>query len=267
MIAGGSLDLYDSNKVPRFGVMPRYHSDQIRMKWIDVPDCFCFHLWNAWEEDYEELVITGSCRARPDSIFNESDEPLRSILSEIRLNLRTGSSSRRKIVPCMNLEAGQINRNYIGRKTQYACMPIAEPWRRVSGVAKVDLQRNNAVIGGRKCLGRDAMGVSRAGGLHKIAFQGALRFPCHVFDTEGSFESALKSVQKIMSEGHVLKAKQVAKCTEDVTEITRGGLRGHRRRLGGKDEAALLTRAVLSPVDGFGLSQLLELGVMNISQF
>eukprot|EP01018_Ginkgo_biloba_P000675 Gb_14131 [translate_table: standard] len=166
MIAGGSPVLYDSNKVPRFGVMPRYDDDESRMKWIDVPDCFCFHLWNAWEEGDEEVVIIGSCMTPPDSIFNEFDEPLRSILSEIRLNLRTGSSSRREIVPSMNLEAGQINRNYVGRKTQYAYMAIAEPWPRVSGVAKVDLQRKNAVVGKKMfrpgCYGGEPFFVPRS---------------------------------------------------------------------------------------------------------
>eukprot|EP00253_Pinus_taeda_P034101 PITA_34101 len=73
------------------------------MKWIEVPDCFCFHFWNAWE-DGEEIVVIGSCMTPPDSIFNELDQPLRSHLSEIRLNTK------------------------------------AELWPKVSGIAKVDLQ-------------------------------------------------------------------------------------------------------------------------------
>ena len=143
MMRGGSPVVYDKEKVSRFGILDKNATDASGIRWIEAPECFCFHLWNAWEEpETDEVVVIGSCMTPADSIFNESDESLKSVLSEIRLNLKSGKSTRRPII-CdeeqVNLEAGMVNRNMLGRRTQFAYLALAEPWPKVSGFAKVDL--------------------------------------------------------------------------------------------------------------------------------
>jgi 9-cis-epoxycarotenoid dioxygenase len=143
MIHGGSPVIYDKNKMSRFGILDKNAADASGIKWIEAPDVFCFHLWNAWEEpETDEVVVIGSCMTPADSIFNECDETLKSVLTEIRLNLKTGKSTRRPILSDseqVNLEAGMVNRNKLGRKTRFAYLALAEPWPKVSGFAKVDL--------------------------------------------------------------------------------------------------------------------------------
>ncbi|GJN23931.1 hypothetical protein PR202_gb11626 [Eleusine coracana subsp. coracana] len=104
MLRGGSPVVLDKEKTSRFGVLPKYAESSSEMVWVDVPDCFCFHLWNAWEEE-DEVVVIGSCMTPADSIFNDSEDRLESVLTEIRLNTRTGQSTRRPILPPS--EAGQ----------------------------------------------------------------------------------------------------------------------------------------------------------------
>ncbi|XP_050373064.1 9-cis-epoxycarotenoid dioxygenase NCED6, chloroplastic [Argentina anserina] len=144
MMKGGSPVIYDPEKVSQFGILPK-NDEGLGIQWIDVPDCFCFHFYNAWEETSDSgdpiIVVIGSCMNPPDSVFNEHNtEPMQVELSEIRMNMKSGESSRRVIVSGLNLEVGVVNKQLLGQKTRYFYMAIAEPWPKCSGIAKADLE-------------------------------------------------------------------------------------------------------------------------------
>ncbi|KAL3507398.1 hypothetical protein ACH5RR_032780 [Cinchona calisaya] len=204
MLRGGSPVVHDPNKVSRFGILAKDDTDESRMEWIDVPNCFCFHLWNAWEEVNEDgdnvIVVIGSCMTPPDSIFSEKDEESRTELSEIRLNLTTGKSTRKVIVSGLNLEVGQVNKRKLGRKTQFAYLAIAEPWPKCRGIAKVDLVTGDVT--------KFLYGNQRFGGE-----------PCYVpgekeeMEDDGYLISFVRDEKKEISELVIVKAsnmKQVA---------------------------------------------------------
>lgn len=147
MIKGRSPVIYDPKKASRFGILSKNDADdrESGIQWIGVPNCFYFHLCNAWEETSDLgdpiIVVIGSSMNPPDLVFNEhSTDPLRVELSEIRMNMRTGESSCQVIVQGLNLEVGVVNRQLLGKKTRYLYMAIAEPWPKCSGIAKVDLE-------------------------------------------------------------------------------------------------------------------------------
>ncbi|CAM6098998.1 unnamed protein product [Calypogeia fissa] len=166
MIKGGSAIAFDKEKMARLGVLPRYAKDESGIQWFDVPQSFCFHYWTAWEEG-DEIVLTGSILVPAEKFFTTARLDLRYEMTEIRLNRATGKASKRVLVPELNLESGQINQRYYGRKCRFVYLAIMEPlptWVKVVGVAKVDLEESmkeggtSGVVGVRYFTDEDALG-------------------------------------------------------------------------------------------------------------
>ncbi|KAH7282427.1 hypothetical protein KP509_35G030100 [Ceratopteris richardii] len=205
MLKGSSPVLYDKDKVSRFGVLPRNAEDDSDIRWIDVPGCFCFHLWNAWEvEEMNEIVVIGSLMTPADRIFNDSGDGFRSILTEIRLNLDTLTSQKRPICPCLNLEAGQVNRKLLGRKTQYAYLAISQPWPKVSGIAKVNLQSPIPSSNSLKATNPRSHTAQHSSSIAQANIAGSFMFPSNCFGGEPMFVPRCQNPEAEEDDGYVL---------------------------------------------------------------
>ncbi|XP_073282926.1 9-cis-epoxycarotenoid dioxygenase NCED6, chloroplastic [Primulina huaijiensis] len=164
MIRDGSPVVHDPKKISRFGILPKNAKNESEIQWIDVPNCFCFHMWNAWEEldgnKDKIVVVINSCMTPVDAMFTSTDDPIVTELTEIRLNLKTGKSTRRVIVSGINLEGGQVNKRRLGMKDRYVYLAITDPWPKSSGMAKVDLTTGHVtkymyldkIFGGEPCF-------------------------------------------------------------------------------------------------------------------
>ncbi|BFI31335.1 9-cis-epoxycarotenoid dioxygenase [Marchantia polymorpha subsp. ruderalis] len=142
MVLGGAAIGFDKGKVSRLGVLPRYATDDEQIQWFELPESFSFHYWTAWEEG-DEIVLTGSILVPAEKFFTTQRLDLRYELTEIRLNRATGVASKRALVPELNLESGQINQRFYGRKCRYVYFGLLEAlptWVRLTGVAKIDLE-------------------------------------------------------------------------------------------------------------------------------
>ncbi|KAG5059644.1 hypothetical protein JHK87_000673 [Glycine soja] len=73
-----------------------------------------------------------------DSIFKDTKESLKSVLTKIRLNLRSGKSTWHVVIEEMNLEAKMVNQNRMRSNTWFAYLCIVETWLKVLGFVKVD---------------------------------------------------------------------------------------------------------------------------------
>ncbi|CAM6105377.1 unnamed protein product [Calypogeia fissa] len=167
MLAGRSPVTMDEGKAHRFGVLPKYATNDSAMVWFSIPGVSCFHYLNAWEEG-DEVVLIGSNNNTPSRVFNNPAQS-KCFLTEFRLNLKTGRSSQRRVSE-WDLDVGRINERFTGRKSRYVYLSMNGPWPKFSGIVKLDLQApdGSAEVGVRKfppgCYGSEPVFVPRVEG-------------------------------------------------------------------------------------------------------
>ncbi|KAI3953622.1 hypothetical protein MKW92_013906 [Papaver armeniacum] len=59
-LTGEQLLAFDATKKARFGILPRYSTNEHNMRWFELLKCYIFHNANAWEDGDEVVLIT--CR-------------------------------------------------------------------------------------------------------------------------------------------------------------------------------------------------------------
>jgi len=138
MAKGGIGLRFDEKKEARFGVLPRYATNESELKWFTIPPCTIFHNANAWEEGDE--IVLYSCRQseRRFSFLLEDSSP--QSLYEFRMNLKTGEVKQKKMGE-LNIDFPNINEKYVGRKNSYVYGCLFGEGLQGVGIAKYNLHK------------------------------------------------------------------------------------------------------------------------------
>ncbi|KAJ8767853.1 hypothetical protein K2173_020793 [Erythroxylum novogranatense] len=125
-------------KVPRIGIIPRYAASDRDMEWFEVPGFNAMHVVNAWENGEDEIVLVAPNALNIGNLLS-SIETVHFSLEKLNINTRTGKVSR-VVLSQRSLELPCINPSYVGKKTRYAYLGIAEKAPKMSGIVKIDLE-------------------------------------------------------------------------------------------------------------------------------
>lgn len=166
MPKGEFIFKFDSSKECRFGILPRYATNESQIRWFKIPTCFIFHNANAWEEG-DDVVLT-TCRMPGIDLDLELEYKkekawsVNSKLYEFRLNVKTGEVKQRQLSD-LSTDFPRINEEYTGRKAQYVYCGVFDEMNRVIGVAKYDLDKEPSPAGRELEVAGNIVGVFRHG--------------------------------------------------------------------------------------------------------
>ncbi|KAG6477892.1 zeaxanthin 7,8(7',8')-cleavage dioxygenase, chromoplastic-like [Zingiber officinale] len=146
VLGGGGLVGSDNGKVPRIGVLPRYATSEAEMRWFEVPGFNPLHTINAWEEKGDLILVAPNILSVEHAL--KRMELMHASMEMVRIELEGGGAVTRTPLSAANLELGVIHPGYVGRRTRYVYLGVADPLPKISGVVKLDL----AVAGNRDCV-------------------------------------------------------------------------------------------------------------------
>ncbi|CAL0314246.1 unnamed protein product [Lupinus luteus] len=140
MISGGSPIGSDPSKITRLGFLPRYATDESKIKWINVPGFNIIHAINAWEEDDGKTITLVAPNILSVEHLLERSELVHAMVEKVKINLDTGIVSRQPL-SARNLDFGVINQSYTGKKNRFVYAAVGDPLPKISGVVKLDVSK------------------------------------------------------------------------------------------------------------------------------
>lgn len=157
----------DPSKVCRVGIIPRYATDESKMKWFDVPGFNLIHAINAWDEDDAVVMVAPNILSVEHTM--ERMDLVHALVEKVRIDLKTGIVTRRPL-STRNLDFGVINPSYVGRKNRFVYAGVGDPMPKISGVVKLDVSQEEcrdcivaSRIFGPGCYGGEPFFVPREG--------------------------------------------------------------------------------------------------------
>ncbi|KAK9283836.1 hypothetical protein L1049_012090 [Liquidambar formosana] len=174
IVEGKSLVGFDSGKMSRVGIIPRYARDESEIRWFDVPDFNIFHAINAWDEEDDNAIVMVAPNISSSSVehnFLERMDLIQASVEKVRIDLKTGMVTRQQLSNCRNLEFGVINPAYAGKKNKYVYAAVGHPnTQKILGVVKLDVSDREGSgmeytvasrIYGPSCYGSEPFFVAR----------------------------------------------------------------------------------------------------------
>ncbi|KAE9596840.1 hypothetical protein Lal_00007353 [Lupinus albus] len=162
MISGGSPIGSDPSKITRLGFLPRYATDESKIKWINVPGFNIIHAINAWEEDDGKTITLVAPNILSVEHTLERMELVHAMVEKVKINLDTGIVSRQPL-SARNLDFGVINQSYTGKKNRFVYAAIGDPMPKISGVVKLDVSKGEVGcrMYGEGCYGGEPFFVAK----------------------------------------------------------------------------------------------------------